>query len=490
MSPFYDTYRPGSFPVPARTIYDRSPPPPPPDMPPLPPGPPPARLFGAPQAGDSYRPSGQYPDYPQQKLFNGDSWRPPGATENYPARNEFSFRVNGNAPSYPDEKGREEAAARYKARIANKTRRGERGASRGGSRQRSFAHRPPTAERPLLTADGAEASEQMLGIDKTTAQRYLAAEDLSDSGEDMDESESESESEVEDESAQMKSMIPNSTDAEETNLEEQPERPSKRRALPAQSDDASSVPKWSNPDPYTVLPPVDESQRKRKDVVKLIRKARVAAEKGDALQNEVSANNDFISFGFEDDRIDEPDNARSPVVPGAPTGPRQQKRDDHLNYAINAAPGAPNTNSIVTMGPPPGLPAKPASGLPPELGVVPREGVSPGNPDLKLPPKPNTSIPSSKLIAVSAEHSSGAQNGAFGSRKRTHNDEIKAELPRPPHRKGKGEETNGSLINDWIPSQNKDPTPWLMRSTLKTENPGFRSVPSPSLVKVRHLTLV
>ena len=421
-------------------------------------------------------------------MFNGDSWRPRDAKGNYPARNEFSFRVNGNAPSYPDEKERDEAAAKYKARIANNARRGERGASRGGYRQRSFAHRPPTAERPLLTTDGAEESEQMLGIHKTAAQRYLATEDLSVSGEDMDESSSESE--AEDKSAHMKSIIPNFTDADETNLGEQSERPSKRRALPAQSDDTSSVPKWSNPDPYTVLPPVDESQRKRKDVVKLIRKARVAAEKGDALQNEVSANNDFISFGFEDDRIDEPDNARSQVVPGAPTGPRQQNRDDHLNYAFNAAPGAPTTNSIAAMGPPPGLPAKPASGLPPKPAVVPREGVSPSNPDLKLPPKPDTSIPSSKPINITAEYSSPGQNGALGSRKRTHNDEIKAELPRPPHKKGKGEESNGSLTNDWIPSQNKDPTPWLMRSTLKTENPGFRSVGSPSLVEVRYLTSV
>ena len=465
--------------MPARTVYDRLPPPPPPtDMPPLPPGPPPARLFGAPQAGDSYRPSGQYPHYAQQNRFNGDSWRPPGATENYPARNDFSFRVNGNAPNYPDEKERDEAAAKYKARIANNARRGERGASRGGYRQRSFAHRPPTAERPLLTTDGAEESEQMLGIHETAAQRYLAAEDLSDSGEDMDESNSESE--AKDESALTKSMIPNSTDADETNLEEQPERPSKRRALTALSDETSSAPKWSNPDPYTVLPPVDESQRKRKDVVKLIRKARVAAEKGDALQNEVSANNDFISFGFEDDRIGEPDNARSPVVPGAPTGPRQQNRVGHLNYAIKVAPGTPTTNSIAAMGPPPGLPAKPTSGLPPKLGVVPREGVSPGNLELKLPPKPDTSIPSLKPSTASAEHPSEAQNGALGSRKRTHNDEIKAELPRPPHKKGKGEQTNGSLTDDWIPAQGKDPTPWLMRSTLKTENPGFRSVRSRS----------
>lgn len=47
--------------------------------------------------------------------------------------------------------------------------------------------------------------------------------------------------------------------------------PSKRARL----NNLTNEPRWSNPDPYTALPPVDESNRKHKDVVKLIRKARV-----------------------------------------------------------------------------------------------------------------------------------------------------------------------------------------------------------------------
>lgn len=77
-------------------------------------------------------------------------------------------------------------------------------------------------------------------------------------------------------------------------------RPRKKRALEPASAPASAppAPKWSNPDPYTVLPPPDDSQSKKVDVVKLIRKARVSenatqAGKADA----VASNEDFISFG-------------------------------------------------------------------------------------------------------------------------------------------------------------------------------------------------
>ena len=64
--------------------------------------------------------------------------------------------------------------------------------------------------------------------------------------------------------------------------------------------DGDSVPKWSNPDPYTVLPPPEETTGKKTDFVKLIRKAKnLAAEKA-AGHNAVAANDDFISFGDED----------------------------------------------------------------------------------------------------------------------------------------------------------------------------------------------
>lgn len=81
------------------------------------------------------------------------------------------------------------------------------------------------------------------------------------------------------------------------------EGPSKKRTrTETLAADADSKPKWSNPDPYTVLPPVDDSRAKAKDVLQLIRKAKLSAEQAaDDSANAVTRNADFISFGFDDD---------------------------------------------------------------------------------------------------------------------------------------------------------------------------------------------
>jgi len=59
-------------------------------------------------------------------------------------------------------------------------------------------------------------------------------------------------------------------------------------------------PKWSNADPYTALPPV-ESIGPKKDIVKIIRKARMDTAPQTDAQNAVKNNVDFISF---DDALD------------------------------------------------------------------------------------------------------------------------------------------------------------------------------------------
>jgi non-canonical poly(A) RNA polymerase PAPD5/7 len=68
---------------------------------------------------------------------------------------------------------------------------------------------------------------------------------------------------------------------------------------------AQEQPKWSNPDPYFIVPPVDESRHQRKDVVQLLRKAKVEAEKAAPAANAVSRNADFISFGDEEEEGEE-----------------------------------------------------------------------------------------------------------------------------------------------------------------------------------------
>ncbi|RAK99714.1 putative topoisomerase family protein TRF4 [Aspergillus ibericus CBS 121593] len=165
--------------------------------------------------------------------------------------------------------------------------------------------RPGTAERPLLRSRREATPEQLLpagAADSKPALKFAPIANLSDSEEaDMDVS-----SEDEDEAA----------------------HPRKKRAIDTNNSGTATAapapapaPRWSNPDPYTVLPPPDETQAKRVDVVKLIRKARIAATAAQPTQEDpVKTNEDFISLSGLGDE----DEAGRNAPEGAPTGPRRQ----------------------------------------------------------------------------------------------------------------------------------------------------------------------
>jgi non-canonical poly(A) RNA polymerase PAPD5/7 len=94
--------------------------------------------------------------------------------------------------------------------------------------------------------------------------------------------------------------VSDSEEAEMDMSDDEGAEPKKKQArTQTLAADGDSVPKWSNPDPYTVLPPLDEAQRKKKDVVKLIRKARVTASTESMTKTE-AVSDDFISFDFDD----------------------------------------------------------------------------------------------------------------------------------------------------------------------------------------------
>lgn len=66
--------------------------------------------------------------------------------------------------------------------------------------------------------------------------------------------------------------------------------------------------KWSNPDPYTALPPPNETTGVKRDVVQLIRKAKNQNAEKATANDAVAANDDFISFGDPDVADKEDDN--------------------------------------------------------------------------------------------------------------------------------------------------------------------------------------
>lgn len=399
-------------------------------MPPLPPGPPPTY--------DPYRVV--------------DSYRPP--------QSDFAFRNSNSVPRFPSEqdhlrptRSREYARQendRAQMRNHHKDNTNLNQARRGNNYKHRQNQRTAPANRPLLRHhDEGNSSEQMLGM--ANGQKFLAADDISDSDEEqMDESDSDQGQAKSDGTLPIAESVGHGG---VSTVEDSMEPPAKRRALTTKSDtvqDKASEPKWSNPDPYTVLPPVDEASRKKKDVVKLIRKARKETEGMSTEHNQVAANDDFISFGMEDDEEISPANVDvrdgfGGGVPGPPTGPREFS---HLhNLHGQKAPGASavpiNTASADKAGP---------EGR--HAHTVP-----------KVPEEVVLDVGRSKIQNTSSY--CGDEN--LGNRKRTYDDSIKGRRKTFTH-------NNGSILHEWSPAPGMDPIPWLQRTDMITANAGFRFV--------------
>jgi non-canonical poly(A) RNA polymerase PAPD5/7 len=245
----------------------------------------------------------------------------------------------------------------------------------------------------------------MPGMEETDgpAVKYRALEDLSDSDEaDMDVS---SDDEIE---------------RKDLGSEEQPKK-KQARINQEKAADGESVPRWSNPDPYTVLPPPDESQRKKMDVVKLIRKARVVSSSDSATKTEVVAD-DFISFDFNDEGKEDLDQSQDSTieengngVPGAPKGPRGQRHPGDIRN----------------------MPGSNLTGL-----RLSRRGLD------------------------------TSSDPTLGSRKRNFEDEIK-DAPLLPIKPTTSKPAEGLIVEAWQAIAGVSDTPWCTIDHAATENMGF-----------------
>ena len=286
----------------------------------------------------------------------------------------------------------------------------------------------------------------MLGMndEQIVENRYLDTEDLSDSSDEvMNESESDADlgarlnmGEADGETRDNQTIMTGDGAADS--------QTSRARSHEKLGEESAS--KWSNPEYYTALPPPDESQRKKKDVVKLIRKARITTQKENGVQSQVVANDDFISFNFGDNQDSEESDdsathshARGKGVPGAPSGPRAFSHLQNLNAQTSSYP--PGT-----------------------------DGTHLSAPITEPPPNSITQVQTSSKQTI--------LNGTNGNRKRKRNqidDEIYDELPRPPKRKrGKNLFANGYVLEEWEGNHVKNPVPWITSPCEPTEHAGFR----------------
>lgn len=305
-------------------------------------------------------------------------------------------------------------------------RRRERLRSRPGTQGPSF--------RPLLTSQRGTTPEQMSELTEESrgGKRFIFLDDLSDSQEEDMDVESQSQASLDN------GAMVGSTNIMEPSPEDQNEPPRKRQAQGLQrSDDVASLsmPKWSNPDPYTALPPPDESQRKKKDVVKLIRKARVASTQHDSPSNGLETDADFISLNFEDEaeenvemeqEDDLSDDTRSMQLK-APSGPQSLSQTGEHQTQNRRPPTASTEAGSSAMA---------------------------GYPDVSLPQRPS------------------AGGDALGNRKRTHRDEIRdIGLPQPlaDTRAYPGP----GILREWKAKGNVNPVPWCDVDHSTTQNLGF-----------------
>lgn len=243
----------------------------------------------------NYQPTHPAPMFPPTGPANGDSREPPrkrmrgGAAQQEPRRNDR-----------PDHWGRNNA---------NGFRRGFREGYRGGRGGRKAAPH----ERALLQYRDDGSPERAMGI-SDGPNRFLDLDGLSD-----------------DEATDMNVESRDSA-SEDGEFNEQVDDPdsstSRRKVARTQTSnlvDGDSARKWSNPDPYTALPPPQETTGKKTDFVKLIRKAKNLAAEKDASHNAVAANDDFISFGDDDD-------AAEASVPEGPTDQNGRELQDASAY--------------------------------------------------------------------------------------------------------------------------------------------------------------
>ncbi|KAF1842572.1 uncharacterized protein K460DRAFT_409975 [Cucurbitaria berberidis CBS 394.84] len=256
--------------------------------------------------GDSYRPSRNERDRPpalaDRMTFThggGDNYRPGGPQRQQGRagnQSEFTFEAHHPAPRFPPA-GPANAGTRDPNRRRNRGDLGARGYRRGDSShphgrgnangfRRGGYRKAAPHERALLTHRDDGSPEHAMGV-SDGPNKFLDLDDLPD-----------------DEEAEMGVESGKSVgDDSDTDGQDGNQKVARTQAITRA--DGDSVPKWSNPDPYTVLPPPDETTGKKTDFVKLIRKAKNQAAEKAAGHNAVAANDDFISFGDEDGVVEE-----------------------------------------------------------------------------------------------------------------------------------------------------------------------------------------
>ena len=324
-------------------------------------------------------------------------------------RREFTFRSDKQTSFGPQTTYQGE---RPRRRFDNNDRRGGR-----------FFRKPFMAsDRAILRSEREATPEQLLGMNEGTS-KFKALEEVSESehGSDSDDSDVDT---------------PATDGVDDTNG-----LPAKRRRITTEDKvDAPVVPKWSNPDPYTSLPPPDELKGKGLDVLKFIRKAKVAAANESKAANPVAANDDFISLNFDDfDEESSDDEDVSPI---------EEK------HPVPVPVPAPVHHNGFTPINPPARSQEVRSG---RVAQKPEKSTVVYTADLPPWPPANSRL-SDALQGVDSFNSKQSQDNG---------------IPTKPKKRKRGGVVNGELVEEWQPRNRAAATPWCTVDHSKSDKMGF-----------------
>lgn len=192
---------------------------------------------------------------------------------------------------------------------------------------------------------------------------------------------------------------------------------------------SSAVPKWSNPDPYTVLPPPETLGAPKKDIVQVIRKAKAEPAPQADVKNEAKEGADFISLDDElgDDVGSDSDESLMMLesLRNVPTGPSSGLQAS--TYQVQQATFGANGSLPV-------LPSALDDTWPPR---APTDFVMPDDDELY------------------------AEMASDGSSK-------KRKFADP------GERAAETIVTEWVSDGRSDPTPWCKPDHTFTDSPADR----------------
>lgn len=376
------------------------------------------------------RPQETYRDFRGADSRGGDSFRPP--------QSDFTFRADkpsgvGDSLNYrnsyrPGDQSASRGPPRGPARGSQAGGRGRGGrfGAGNGPRRPWKPFRP--SERALLQNNNDGQPTQDFA-DEENGPTFKALDQLSDSDEaEMDISDSDS-----------GSGEPNT-------------KRSRTTTKPANGD---SVPKWSNPDPYTALPPVEDADKKKKDMVQLIRKARVESTGTRTSLAAPGDDQDFLRFDSDSDDKEDSEEFIDPLT---------------YNRGAASAPGVPAMTNASSLAHP--LPNKPVSGPAsgpgrPASHIAQSAANGMGNRQ-KAPIIDLTQSPTKAAVnRRNAPDVDLTRSSDLGTRKRTHDDVLKL----PAHAKLKPaskQPVGGNMAAEWKPTPNEPSYPWVRVSNYKT----------------------